>query len=242
MKKLISIIFMPLLIFIFADIVLGYICNPADPICGPIPTDACNVVQNLTLIPGTYNLPSGIDICGFNITNNIMLDCNGATLNGSSLYGPGSIGIRNIDTNGTIIKNCNVVKYNNGIFVSHYNNLITNNTLFLNSNVGLGIASHNSTFINNNVSSNYQYGIRIVSNYSKIIRNIISSNINNGLDVEGNYNIFIDNEISYNGESGIYLQYSNLNNFSNNSMYGNRYNLNPSTSYFSLNKIGRAHV
>jgi hypothetical protein len=69
--------------------------------CISVPTDNCQVKTNLTLVSGTYNLPNGIDIYAHGIT----LNCNGATLVGSS----SSYGIYNSGWDNVIIKNFHII-------------------------------------------------------------------------------------------------------------------------------------
>lgn len=67
--------------------------------CGPIPTDGCDVSVDTTFVPGTYNLPSGIQITA----NGVDLDCNGAHIIVDGSHG---IMLRSID--GATIKNCEI--------------------------------------------------------------------------------------------------------------------------------------
>ncbi|MBS3165045.1 hypothetical protein J4439_06455 [Candidatus Woesearchaeota archaeon] len=52
-------------------------------ICASIPTNGCDLTQDTTLILGTYFLPNGMDAT----TDNVRLNCNGATIRGSNVEG-----------------------------------------------------------------------------------------------------------------------------------------------------------
>ena len=83
--------------------------------------DNLRINTNTKFCSDTFNLPNGINI----YANDIMLDCNGATLIGSN-NGRG-IYISNYDN--VIVKNCNVQNYEYGIYLTGsatYNNITSN--------------------------------------------------------------------------------------------------------------------
>lgn len=107
------------------------ISRPATPLGCTVPTNGMIITQSTTFCPGTYTLPDGIRLHG----NNILLDCNGATLDHgatsgynskfgiiTSPYGWG--GWTNFSLNKFSptyyhskieIKNCNIINYDFGI-------------------------------------------------------------------------------------------------------------------------------
>ncbi|MFH0971754.1 MAG: hypothetical protein V1835_04270, partial [Candidatus Micrarchaeota archaeon] len=103
-------------------------CHPGmDPICGAIPQNDCDVMQNTTFQVGFYYLPAGIDIC----SNDIALDCNNAILAGDG--GSTNYGISLISRSGTTIRNCNAYAYIAGLYIGTANmNTIENNKLYSN--------------------------------------------------------------------------------------------------------------
>ena len=183
-------------------------CFPTDPECGSTPTNNCDMHQNTTFNQGVYILPEGIDICA----NNLVLDCNGALVNGTGVSQ--ASGIILISIQGSTIKNCNVQGYSSGISISDSStfNTLINNTA--NSN-GVGIylsRSNSSTLINNTANSNY-FGISIL--YS-------SSNILTGNTANSN-------------NDGIRLYYSSFNNLTGNIAGVNRFGIG--LEYFSNSNI-----
>ncbi|MBI3623897.1 hypothetical protein HY212_07510 [Candidatus Pacearchaeota archaeon] len=120
------------------EIIASNGCNIADAECGSVPTDNCDVRQNTTFTPGTYNLPNGIDVCA----NEIVLDCNGSTI--ISVNYPINIYL----INGSTIKNCNLT--NNGIDLLASNfNVIANNS----GNIRIRDSNYNIIKSNNFVGS-----------------------------------------------------------------------------------------
>jgi parallel beta-helix repeat protein len=87
--------------------------------CLTTPTDGCTVSSSTTFNLATYTI-TGISVVG----NNVILDCNGATLLGSNSY----TGIFVNGTNATI-KNCKIFNYGTGILLKGINVTISNNTL-----------------------------------------------------------------------------------------------------------------
>jgi parallel beta-helix repeat protein len=83
------------------------------PVC-VTPTDDLYINSDTTLCPGFYNIPdSGAEGVIIINASDIVLDCNGATINGTmtgSVYGIYSRGFDNVT-----IKNCNVMNYHAGI-------------------------------------------------------------------------------------------------------------------------------
>jgi len=172
------------------------------------------------LCPGVYKI-DGSGTYGVIIINssNVVLDCNGATLNGT---GPGR-GIYTTGNNNVTIKNCNVMNYfdgiclnsdhsvliNNtvvstiyGIDISHSDyNTLTNNILTSN-NFGLSLStSSNNTIFGNDFSSNNYNGMCILhySDFNMIINNTVNNNLHGiYLYEQSNFNQILDNEISNN--------------------------------------------
>ncbi len=140
------------------------ICQgPGDIQCGSIPTNGCDANVNVTFTPGTYNLPNGIDVC----LDNIIVNCNGATLVGQ---GDNSIGITVHKSNVTI-ENCNLREYyTEGIRVQNVNAqspIIRDNSIKANfpggSKPGISVWTNNATITGNEVlSTNPQF----VNNYT----------------------------------------------------------------------------
>ena len=103
-------------------------------------------------------------------SNNITIDCNGHSISG---VGSGS-GIK-IAGNNTILKNCIISGFNNGVLIADSSkNLIINNTLH-NNTEGLVLTSYNDTIIGNNILKN-EVGIDNNGEYTIAYHNNIYNN------------------------------------------------------------------
>ncbi len=121
--------------------------------CGSNPTDGCVISQNTTFNPGTYVLPNGTTI----IADNIVLNCNGATLNGIEPQPfPIYVWQEAINADGKhniVIKNCRIINYRIGIVMRDCNNnsspgygfcMYAQNNYFENLGEGLGVLGNNT--------------------------------------------------------------------------------------------------
>ena len=157
---------------------------------------------------GNYSLTGGASGAIQFGTDNIYLDCHGATLTGTGTYGV------YIETENFIeIKNCNILNYSASIYIQSSNNLIQDtNVSGNNSGTGIALYTHPNAINDNNfnriIVSNREYGIQFQGSggYSNnsARRNIISnSNFNNNIN-----GIYSDNG----GTNYIYLYDNNIEN------------------------------
>lgn len=120
---------------------------PAGKNC-TLPQENLTLTQSTTLYGGIYNFyDSDVDGALKIGANNIVLDCNGASLvgNGSS----GSIGINFLSGKiNTTIKNCKIQDYADLVILTQANTTIFNNT-FNNTRTSMPLTSKGITIINN---------------------------------------------------------------------------------------------
>jgi parallel beta-helix repeat protein len=214
-------------------------CSKAPISCAPgevIPYDDMEITSNTKLCRGFYNIPDSGDQGVIIIkSDNVILDCNGATINGDD----SGIGIYNNGFDDVILKNCNIQNYGVGIGVgySSYNtitsssssnnvrgivmeyssyNTLTSNSVYGNNLDGVYmVGSSNNTLTFNNVYSNNLFantnGIALVSSSSNSLTgNNINDNSLNGIDINSNsdFNTLNNNKIK-NNRYGVSLTDSN---------------------------------
>lgn len=182
--------------------------------CGPTPTDGCKVTVDTIFDPGIYQMPTGLTI----VANNTVLDCNGATLNGTQ-SGPTTKGIYTLRVNNIKVKNCILMNYVYG-FSSDFmtNSLIQNNT-FLNGNMGLrlGLSSDGNLLLNNWADNNTNDGFWIgISNNNQLSFNTATRNGNGGFDLYKTNFTVLTNNVAEDNERGFIFSDSDFNTLTNN--------------------------
>ena len=122
--------------------------------CGSTPTPGCEITLSTTFNPGVYNMslyPGGEwdqDYAGIIINaDNIVLDCNGATLVGPTIAG--EYGIYSNNTKNLTIKNCKITGYGTAMVLKYVHgiNLFGNKIFSDEYNQFEGIWLENSTDI-----------------------------------------------------------------------------------------------
>ncbi|NCN64601.1 MAG: hypothetical protein GW779_00665 [Candidatus Altiarchaeum hamiconexum] len=165
-----------------------------------VPYDDMYINVDTILCYGVYNIvdsgTSGVIIIN---KSNVVLDCGGATLNGSSYgYGIHLSGYDNIT-----IKNCNLVDYTVGIKI---------------------YGSKGNGIFRNNISKNGD-GIFMEGSHNTISNNNISLN-GNGIYCWGGFlHNISNNEVAKNSNIGIQIRLSDNNSVTNNQIYSNRYGI-----------------
>lgn len=153
----------------------------------------------------------------FNGKDDIIFDCLGNIIDGVSSQQYQGIYMTNatgdIYVNNSIVRNCNIRDFYNGILILGSNNTLVNITS--NSNYrGIHTYSSNSTFTNITVGENFQYGIRMTNNNNNLI-NINASNNGcfavadcSGIYLSGSNNTLINITSNNNSYYGIYFSTS----------------------------------
>ncbi len=204
----------------------------ANPDCSVNERNGCHVVQNTVLSPGVKDFPQGI----FVMNDSVMLDCNGAVLQGFG-FGIVDDGIKVAGKSGFTVRNCTVNNYRYGLDMVQVTNAIVRESDF-SSNKGYGIRmsnSHSNIIEKNKVRENKDpqgvisnvdaNGMYMTSSNNNVIRwNQINANEFRGILVEfsGNGNVIMQNNIAHNGQDGIRFVSGGANNIINNSIINNQ--------------------
>ncbi|MGB9853552.1 MAG: NosD domain-containing protein [Candidatus Bathyarchaeales archaeon] len=218
-----------------------------------IPHDDMYINEDTVLCPGTYSIEDkgtqGVLIIN---ASNIVLDCNGAVLNGISKKGYGIISF-GWNYNVTI-KNCKIMNYDYGIYLSYaYNNVIMNNEIQDMDYYGIYLGFSSSNLVYNNTLTNCYYGIDLARGDKNIVlKNTLQSNRDSGIYVyteeddiiakntftDNLYGIYFSalgsyypnenitiayNQIAQSSDTGIYMRYTSDSLILNNSITSNTY-------------------
>ncbi len=165
----------------------------------------------------TYTLTADIinsasSTCMDITANNIVLDCQGHTIDASgTVSNTHGISIsRGTATNTNItVRNCIVTDWSNGIyFALSYNNIITNNTANNNWDGIDFVSSGNSIITNNTANNNHFFGIWLYYSSNNILRN----------------NSIQSSHTSSSRQQGLFVQGSDISNFRHNIDGSNKIN------------------
>jgi len=178
-----------------------------------IPHDDMYINEDTVLCQGTYSIKDA-GTQGVLIINasNIVLDCNGAVLNGIDKTGYAIISFGWNDN--VTIKNCKIINYDYGLYLNYaHNNIIINNEIQDMGHYGITLTFSSSNIIFNNTITNCYYGIYLARGDQNIaVKNTLQSSIDAGIYIYTEEddiiakNTFIDNlyGISFNALSSYY--------------------------------------
>jgi parallel beta-helix repeat protein len=169
--------------------------------CGTHPTDGCEITEDTIFAEGIYDLPNGVRINKSNIT----LDCNSATINGSSIRNTNGIDLRNVDN--VVIKNCIIRNYWRGIMLLNSDGSFIQMNEIKENGMGIDLKSSNSNLIQKNLLlDNRWQGVRLRSSpENSILENKFGGNDIGVSLIFSDSNNLTGNSIKNNKRAGIFL-------------------------------------
>ncbi|MCW4034203.1 MAG: right-handed parallel beta-helix repeat-containing protein [Candidatus Bathyarchaeota archaeon] len=161
-------------------------------------------------------------------TDNIVIDGNGFTLQGSGL----GTGIDLTEATNITIQNMVIKGFSNAIYIRKSSFItVRNNTLTENGGLNTPIineaptaTSSNNTFSQNIITDNNGIGIVLSGNYGNASGNLITRNIGSGIRLNGVNATVFGNTITNNTETGL-LSYGSDNVITENTIANNTYGL-----------------
>lgn len=190
-----------------------YFNNATGPICPDectTPTDGMNITENTTFCLGTYDLSNGVNI----VADNVILDCNEATLKGNSSISIASIiGNRKGDITPSNLPSLfefyNSREYSELLFNSELESRFFGYVQSVSPLIdGISIIDKNGVIIKNcNVEGYSGSGIELYnSSNSKIINNTLSDNKPNfGIRIDYSSNAYLSNNSMLNNRAGLFV-------------------------------------
>lgn len=191
-----------------------------------VPYDDMQITTSTVLCTGVYNLldPGNDGVIRIS-ADNVVLDCNGSTLQGQ---GQGKA-IFNWGKHDITVKNCTVRTYENGIeFQSSNNSKFIENSVYTCTNGGIILAQVHNASVQDNLAEQNYIGIWLHANSdrSRVAGNTVRNNEYNGILFQRTTNSAITQNTVVGGGMGaaIRLQQSDNNlvdsNFVNSTSYG----------------------
>ena len=165
--------------------------------CTSVPANGCDLTHDVTLTPGTYFLPNGMDAT----TDNVRLNCNGGTIRGSNVEG--EHGVLGVFRTNVTVRNCRFEDFNppsfgSGVFFAQSHFITVQDSIFEDTAFGISI---NGTVANDHIVIEDNLFIRtrrdnllLKANFSVARGNtFLLSTEENALHTDGAHNLIEDN-------------------------------------------------
>ncbi|MEM1544641.1 MAG: DUF2341 domain-containing protein [Candidatus Bathyarchaeia archaeon] len=182
-------------------------------------------------------------VCMDITANNVVLDCQGHTIDGVSEIDTYGIYIYRDSAQNTniTVKNCVVTDWWYGIYLGYaQNNTLINNTVNSHKAGFLVDFSSYNILINNTAHSYYGFVLHF-SSYNTLINNTANSNSEGFSLLESSYNTLINNTANSNSVDGFWLFESSYNILINNTANSNFYGFFIDESYYNILINNTAH-
>ncbi len=127
------------------------------------PTDGMTVSESVLFCSSTYDVPSGITIAA----SNVVLDCGTAVLRG--ILGQSEIGLRLENVDGVTVKNCNVITFNQGIYLKNVTNSLIEDNAVLKNRIGIRLLDSFENTIRDNNDKSYQLAVSAINSKYNIV-------------------------------------------------------------------------
>ena len=127
------------------------------------PMDGSTITESVIFCSDTYDLPSGITIIG----DNIEVDCGTAILRGN--VGESEIGIRIEHATNITLKNCNVLTYNQALYMKNVTNSLIEDNAFLKNRIGIRMLDSYENIIRDNNDKSHELAVSAITSKFNIV-------------------------------------------------------------------------
>ncbi len=127
------------------------------------PTDGMVFTQDVLLCSSTYDVSNGITIAA----DDVILDCGTGILRGT--VGKSEIGIRAENVDNITIKNCNVVTFNQGLYMKNVTNSFIENNAFLKNRIGIRLLDSFENTIRDNSDKSFQVAVSAINSKFNVV-------------------------------------------------------------------------
>jgi len=126
-------------------------------------TDGSTITQSTLLCGDTFDVPSGIKITA----SNLVLDCGTGVLRGTQ--GASEIGIKVENADNITIRNCNILTFDQGLFLINVTNSLIEDNGFLKNRIGVRMLSSYENTIRNNNDKSFQLAVSAITSKYNIV-------------------------------------------------------------------------
>lgn len=125
--------------------------------------DGETITSSRSLCSDTFDIPSGITV----LADNVVLDCNTAVLRG--LAGHSDIGVRVENATNVTIRNCNIMTFDEGIYLKRvvYSAIEDNN--LLKNRIGIRLLESNENILRGNNDKSNEFALSSIASQFNVI-------------------------------------------------------------------------
>lgn len=121
------------------------------------PSDGMIIRESTTFCSSTFDVLNGITIAA----DNVVLDCSTGILRG--VVGQSEIGVRVENVDGITIKNCNIVTFNQGLYLKNVTNSLIEDNAFLKNRIGIRLLDSFENVIRDNSDKSFQVAVSAIN-------------------------------------------------------------------------------
>ncbi len=127
------------------------------------PSDGMTISESVLFCSDTYDVPSGLTITA----DNVVLDCGTAVLRG--IAGESEIGLNLDSVNNVTVKNCNILTFNQGLYLKNVTNSLIEDNAFLKNRIGMRMLESYENIIRDNNDKSHQLAVSAISSKFNIV-------------------------------------------------------------------------
>ncbi len=126
-------------------------------------TDGMTITSSIELCSDTHDIPNGITITG----SNIIVDCGTAVLRGQN--DQSNIGIRVENAENITLQNCNLLTFDQGLYLKNVTHSLIQKNAFLKNRIGVRMVDSYENIIRDNNDKSHQLAVSAVTSKFNIV-------------------------------------------------------------------------
>ncbi len=127
------------------------------------PPDGMKISESVLFCSDTYDVPSGLSV----IADNVILDCGTGVLRG--IAGESEIGLKLDSVNNVTVRNCNILTFNQGLYLKNVTNSLIEDNAFLKNRIGIRMLDSYENIIRDNSDKSHQLAVSAINSKYNIV-------------------------------------------------------------------------